>query len=189
MNMNYEQLAKNIYKASYLTGKFKLHSGEISNEYFDKYLFESDPRLLSEIADVMCRSIPNDTKVLAGMEIGGIPLAVVLSQKTGLQACFVRKEAKGYGQNKIAEGISVRGQKVCLIEDVVTTGDSSIDAVTKLRLEGAKIDTVLCVILRDEKANANFAEHRLKLVPAFTMKYIKEVSNGNALAKLNTNSN
>ncbi len=168
------QTAKKIYETSHITGEFLLRSGQVSNEYFDKYLFEANPSLLSEIAEHMAPLIPAHAEVLAGLEMGGIPVATVLSQSSGLPAAFVRKKAKEYGTCKLAEGAAVSGKKVCVIEDVVTTGGQIIESVKELRARGAQIDTVLCVILRDERAIGILAAEGLTLIPAFTMKYIKE---------------
>src|SRR5262245_13824495 len=97
-------LAREIYDRTHLTGEFVLRSGAVSNEYFDKYLFESDPVLLRAIAEALVPLVPSDTDVLAGLELGGIPIATMLSQLTGLPARFVRKEAKTYGTCRLAEG-------------------------------------------------------------------------------------
>ena len=174
--MKDKSLAKKIYETAHLTGTFVLRSGKVSNEYFDKYLFESDPVLLGEIATKMKALIPDGTEVLAGLEMGGIPVATSLSLMTGITAAFVRKEAKKYGTCKLAEGADVSGKKVCIVEDVVTTGGAIIDGVRELRALGAIIDTVICVILRDEKANEILAEHALKLIPAFTMQELTEAA-------------
>src|SRR5207302_1019973 len=85
-------LARKIFTTSNLKGRFRLRSGAVSDEYFDKYLFESDPVLLREIAEAMRAAIPSDTDALAGLEMGGIPIATVLSQITGLPTLFVRKQ-------------------------------------------------------------------------------------------------
>ena len=171
--MEKADIAKWIYKVSHITGEFKLRSGLISNEYFDKYLFESEPELLVEIAKVMKPLIPQGTEVLAGLEMGGIPVATALSIQTGHKAQFVRKKAKEYGTCKLAEGTDISGKKVCVIEDVVTTGGQIIESVGELRKLGADVSHVLCVILRDEKAIDILAKEGLKLIPAFTMDYIK----------------
>lgn len=71
-----------------------MRSGQISNECFDKYLFEAKPLLLSEIAGMMAGSIPEGTEVLAGLEMGGIPIATALSLQTGIPTAFVRKQTK-----------------------------------------------------------------------------------------------
>ena len=120
--MTRDQLATAIYKTSHITGEFLLRSGTIANEYFDKYLFESDPVLLKEIARAMQSLIPNDIDALAGLELGGVPIVTMLSQVTSLPAFFIRKKAKKYGTSKLAEGGEVEGKKLLIVEDVVTSG-------------------------------------------------------------------
>lgn len=172
--MDKKEVAKRIYNVSHITGEFKLRSGQISNEYFDKYLFEAEPDLLVEIAKLMKPLIPSGTEIIAGLEMGGIPVVTALSIESGLKSAFVRKKAKEYGTCKLAEGIDVNNKNVCVIEDVVTTGGQIIESVKELRQRGARIDTVLCVILRDERAIKILADEGLKIIPAFTMEYIKE---------------
>ena len=84
-------LARRIYVASHLTGTFTLRSGVVSHEYFDKYMFESDPALLRAIAEACVPLVPAGIDALAGLELGGVPLATVMSQVGGLPARFVRK--------------------------------------------------------------------------------------------------
>ncbi|MBK7267085.1 MAG: orotate phosphoribosyltransferase [Ignavibacteriales bacterium] len=172
--MNKNELAIKIFDTAHLTGQFLLRSGKISNEYFDKYRFEADPVLLDAIAEQMVNLIPEGTEVLAGLEMGGIPLATVLSLKTGLPVIFVRKEAKKYGTCKVAEGGEFAGKKVCIIEDVVTTGGQINLSAVDLRDEGAVVASVLCVILREPKAYENLGEKGLGLIPLFTMEEIKQ---------------
>lgn len=172
--MTKSEVAKKIYELSHITGEFLLRSGQISNEYFDKYLFEADPVVLAEIAKIMSELIPEGTEVLAGLEMGGIPVVTAISANTGMPAAFVRKKAKEYGTCKLAEGADVTGKHVLIIEDVVTTGGAIIKGANELREKGAIIDSVLCVIQRAEKATDILAAEGLKLIPAFTMEYIKE---------------
>ena len=172
--MEKRKIAKEIFNIAHITGEFTLRSGQISNEYFDKYLFESDPKLLVEIAKTMKPLIPPKTEVIAGLEMGGIPVVTALSIESGIKAAFVRKNAKEYGTCKLAEGTDISNRNVCVIEDVVTTGGQIIESVRELRKLGAKIETVLCVILRDEKAIKILANEGLEIIPAFTMAYIKE---------------
>jgi orotate phosphoribosyltransferase len=87
--MTHAELAKKIYDVAHLTGEFKLRSGQISHEYFDKYRFESRPELLREIARQMAKLIPKDTEVLAGLEMGGIPVATAISLETGIRNMFI----------------------------------------------------------------------------------------------------
>ena len=95
-------LARRIYDRSHLTGEFTLRSGATSDEYFDKYLFESDPELLREIAQALVRLLPERVDAVAGLEPGGVPLATVVSQVSGLPALFVRKRPKPYGTRRAA---------------------------------------------------------------------------------------
>jgi len=174
--MTKKELGKDIYNISHITGEFLLRSGQISNEYFDKYKFESVPNLLAPIAREMKNLIPAGTEILGGLEMGGIPLSTALSLETNLPSVFVRKKAKEYGTRKLAEGIDFYDKQMCIIEDVVTTGGQIILSVKELRELGAKIDTVLCVIVRDPKAFDKLAEERLTLKPLFTMEELKKLA-------------
>ena len=169
-------LAKRIYDTAHITGDFLLRSGAKSNEYFDKYLFEANPALLKDIAQALAPLVPPGVEALAGLEMGGIPLATMLSQFTGLPVLFVRKKAKEYGTCKIAEGGPVRGRKLLIVEDVVTSGGAILDAAKALREEGAVLSKVICVIDRqtDGKATANLGKIDLTLTPLFTMAELKK---------------
>jgi orotate phosphoribosyltransferase len=171
--MNRIELADKIYQVSHIEGHFTLRSGQISNEYFDKYLFESEPKLLAEIARQMVKLIPAGTEVLAGLEMGGIPIATAISIQTGIPVVFVRKKAKEYGTCKLAEGTDVRGKNVCIIEDVVTTGGQIVLSVKDLRQFGAQIKNVICVIERDTKSRDNLVKDNLELISLFTMEDLK----------------
>lgn len=173
--MTKNDLAKEIYNIAHITGEFLLRSGKISNEYFDKYKFESDPVLLDAIASYLVNLIPNETEILAGLEMGGIPLASAISLKNQIPTVFVRKKAKEYGTRKLAEGPDFAGKKVCIVEDVVTTGGQIIESANELRKLGAEIDSVICVIVREEKAFENLGSANLNLIPLFSMKEIKEI--------------
>ncbi len=169
------RLAKRIYDTAHITGDFLLRSGARSTEYFDKYLFEADPDLLKHIAIAMVKLVPKDVVALAGLEMGGIPLATMLSQLTGLPVLFVRKKAKEYGTCKIAEGGQVNGRRLLIVEDVVTSGGAILDAAKALREEGAELAQVVCVIDRqkDGAATTNLKQIGLELTPLFTMAELK----------------
>jgi orotate phosphoribosyltransferase len=168
------ELARKVYAVSHIEGTFKLRSGQISNEYFDKYLFETDPELLSEIARHMAKLIPRETQILAGLEMGGIPVATALSLLTGIPVVFVRKKAKEYGTCKLAEGLDVRDKQVCIIEDVVTTGGQIVLSANDLKGFGAKVKYVLGVIERGADAKANLRKEGLELLSLFTMDELKK---------------
>jgi len=171
--MNRKELAKKIFEVSHLTGEFKLRSGQISHEYFDKYRFESQPQLLQQIALEMKAMIPKEAEVLAGLEVGGIPIATALSLATGLPVVFVRKKAKDYGTCQLAEGASIRGKNICIIEDVITTGGQVHLSAEDLKKEGAIVSEVLCVIDRGTDSISKMKEKGLNLKPLFTMAELK----------------
>ena len=157
------ELALNIRRTSLLKGSFTLRSGVVSDQYFDKYLFESDPHMLRSIAEVMASLLPPDTEILAGLEMGGIPVVTALSQVTNLPSAFIRKEAKAYGTCKYAEGPSLADKKVVLIEDVVSSGGAILDALEKLRGDGIHPLAAICVIDRQTGGAENLAKSGLEL--------------------------
>lgn len=171
--MNKQELAKNIYEVSHLTGHFKLRSGQSSTEYFDKYRFEAKPTLLREIAKHLAQLIPPGTEVLAGLEMGGIPIATALSLESGIPCCFVRKAAKDYGTCQFAEGAEIKGKKVCIVEDVITTGGQVIISTQDLRRAGALINNALCVIHRGSGQEPKLAEVGLNMIALLTMSELK----------------
>ena len=156
-------LARRIYEVSHLTGTFTLRSGRTSNEYFDKYQFESDPVLLHDIAEAMAPLVPEGTEVLAGLELGGVPVVTALARVTGLPAAFVRMQAKEYGTARFAEGAAVEGRRVTVVEDVVTSGGQVVLSTADLRGIGAEISDVVCVIDRSEGGAEALAAEGLTL--------------------------
>ncbi len=174
--MNRSELARKIHDASNLQGSFVLRSGAVASEYFDKYLFESDPQLLRAIAEAMLPLLPPDADALAGLELGGVPLATVLSQLSGLPLLSVRKKAKDYGTMRLAEGGEVAGRRLVVIEDVVTSGGQVVISTGDLRRLGASIDTAVCVIDRQAGGTEALAAERVELRALFTMAELKEAA-------------
>lgn len=162
-------LAAQIGRVCLLRGTFRLRSGQTSTEYFDKYLFESDPALLKAIGVGLSALVPPGTEMLAGLELGGVPVAVslALAQAHPLPLLFVRKKAKEYGTAKLAEGPAFSGKRVTVVEDVVTTGGAILDAVQALRAGGARVEHVLCVIDRESGGTEKLKEVGLTLTPLF----------------------
>jgi len=142
------ELAAAIRARSRLEGTFQLRSGTTATEYFDKYRFESDPALLSAIARELASLVPPDIQLLAGLELGGVPVATALSLHSGLPCVFVRKRAKDYGTCRLAEGAEVSGRRLLIVEDVVTSGGQVAKSCDDLRRLGASIEHAVCVIDR-----------------------------------------
>jgi orotate phosphoribosyltransferase len=166
-------LAARLYACAHLVGKFRLRSGAYSTEYFDKYRFEADPALLREIAERMAGMLPDAVDVLAGLELGGVPLATMLSQITGLPTAFVRKQAKTYGTCRLAEGADVAGRRLVVIEDVVTSGGQVLASCAELSALGAEVVRVLCVIDREQGGRQRLHEAGVELNELFTMSALK----------------
>ncbi|MGL5930605.1 MAG: orotate phosphoribosyltransferase [Dermatophilaceae bacterium] len=145
-----DTLARDVDRLCRLTGSFELRSGKTTSEYFDKYRFEAQPEMLRRVAGAMVPLLPPDAEVLAGLELGGVPLATMLSSLTGLPTAFVRKAPKKYGTRRTVEGADVASARVAVVEDVVTTGGAVRDAVRALRELGAVVESVVCAIDRSE---------------------------------------
>ena len=141
------ELGREIVKASYLKGDFVLRSGKRSNRYFDKFLFETDPALLRRIGKHLAELVPADTQLLAAPELGAVLLGGAVSMQMGLPLVLVRKEPKGYGTSKQIEGRYEPGQRVTVIEDVVTTGGDSLRTVQVLH--DARLEVIRLVVVLD----------------------------------------
>jgi orotate phosphoribosyltransferase len=168
------RLVSRIDTVSRQHGTFRLRSGAKSDEYFDKYQFESDPALLMEIADGLATRIPERIEILAGLELGGIPVAAALSIRTGLPVVFVRKHAKEYGTCRLAEGIEISGRRLLIVEDVVTSGGQILASCEDLRRAGAIVEHVVCVIDRQAGGAEALAVAGLDLRSLFTKKDLDE---------------
>ena len=146
--MTKAELAQRVVEVALRRGEFKLRSGQISNVYFDKYQFEAQPALLADVAAAMAPLVPAGTEVLAGLELGGIPIVTMLSQVTGIPAVFVRKQAKDYGTCRLAEGGDIDGRRVVVVEDVVTTGKSTLETAALATAAGAVVTGIGAIIDR-----------------------------------------
>lgn len=173
-----EELAKAIDASTRLTGTFRLRSGATTSHYFDKFQFTSDPALLDAVTDLLVGLIPPGTEVLAGLELGGVPLAAVLALKTGLPAVYVRKAPKPYGTSKIAEGVSVANRTVVVIEDVVTTGGQIVASCLVLRREGGVVRHAVAVIDRGAGGNENLRAADVELSALFTAAELASSADG-----------
>jgi orotate phosphoribosyltransferase len=162
-----DDLGREIVKASYLKGDFVLRSGKRSNRYFDKFLFETDPALLRRIGRHLAELVPADTQVLAAPELGAVLLGGAVSMQMGLPLVLVRKEPKGYGTSKQIEGRFETGQRVTVIEDVVTTGGDSLRTVQVLRDARLEVIRLVVVLDRGEGGDENVAKSGVPYSPLF----------------------
>ena len=113
--------------------------------------------------------MPEGTEGVAGLELGGVPLATMLSSVTGLPAFFVRKEPKKYGTERVCEGGEIAGRRLVIIEDVVTTGGQIVLSAQDLRAEGAVVEHAVCVIDREGGGGDVVGAEGIALHALFTM--------------------
>ncbi|WP_047866249.1 orotate phosphoribosyltransferase [Rubrobacter aplysinae] len=151
-------LAERVRRAALLEGDFTLSSGERSRFYVDKYLFSTEPRLLWELAGELSRRLPEGVDRLAGVELGAVPLVVALSLRTGIPYVIVRRSAKDYGTARNLEGGLRAGEKIALVEDVVTTGAQALQAARGLVEAGCGVEKLLAVLDRRESPGADLGE-------------------------------
>ena len=162
-----KELARDLVKAAYLKGDFVLRSGKRSNRYFDKFLFETDPVLLERLGRHLAALVPAETQRLAAPELGAVLLGGVVSMETGRHLLLVRKEPKGYGTAKQLEGKYTAGERVTVIEDVVTTGGDSLRSIQVLRDAGLEVIHLVVVLDRGEGGEDNIREAGIPYSPLF----------------------
>lgn len=152
-----EELARDIVSAAYLRGDFVLSSGARSSFYFDKYLFETKPTILRRIASLLAERVPTNVDRLAGPELGAVALATALSLETGLPFVIVRKASKEYATSNLAEGELHAGERVLIVEDVISTATQAIRAAQQVTQAGAEVAGILGVIDREQGGATNIA--------------------------------
>jgi orotate phosphoribosyltransferase len=166
-----DELAARLLERAYLEGDFVLRSGRRSRYYLDKYRFETDPELLAGLGRELAALVEEhggDPELLAGPELGAVPLAAVTSIETGLPFVIVRKAAKDYGTANRLEGLFEPGQRVCVVEDVVTSGGALLSAVEALREAGLHVSAAICVVDREEGGAEAIAAAGLPFRALFT---------------------
>jgi orotate phosphoribosyltransferase len=161
------ELGLDLVKTSYLKGDFVLRSGKRSNRYFDKFLFETDPVLLRRLGKQLGALVPKETQLLAAPELGAVLLGGAVSMETGLPLVLVRKEPKGYGTSKQIEGRFAAGDRVTVIEDVVTTGGDSLRSAQVLRAAGVEVIHLVVVLDRGEGGEDNIRNAGIPYSPLF----------------------
>lgn len=167
--MTNSELAAAIREIAYLTGEFTLRSGRKSRYYLDKYLFETEPRLLRELGSRFAAYVDSQTVRIAGAELGAVALAAATSMACERPFVIVRNSKKAdYGTGKLVEGRLNAGDRVLLVEDIATSGGQAIEAVKTLREAGAVVERVVAVIDRLEGARANIEAAGLKFDSLFT---------------------
>ncbi|HYW26194.1 MAG TPA: orotate phosphoribosyltransferase [Terriglobales bacterium] len=162
-----EQLGRDIVAASWLEGDFVLSSGRRSRYYVDKYLFETQPGILRRVGRHLGHLVPAGTGRLAAPELGAVLLGAAVSMELDLPLVLVRKEAKQYGTGRAIEGVLEAGDRVTVIEDVITTGGEAIRAIEKVRAAGATVVGLVAVLDREEGGAEQLHRAGVPFTPLF----------------------
>ncbi len=155
-------------------GHFKLVSGKESSYYVNskKAIFNGEAVwLLAEVLFDMTQNL--NIQAVGGLEVGAIPIAAALAQRyfaagRALEGFFVRKQAKTHGSQDRVEGVLNQGDRVLIVEDVVTTGDSVVQAIQEVEKAGGTVVAVSCIVDRLEGGGAKLAKYHFQ--PIFTIR-------------------
>jgi orotate phosphoribosyltransferase len=172
-----QELLDLILEVSFRRERVTLSSGKESDFYLDLRQTLMRPRGVALAGELTLDLLEQGEGVesVGGMAVGAVPLvsavlaaAAARESAASLLGFFVRKEAKGHGLGRRIEGGFAAGQRVALVEDTVTTGGSTLDAVDAVEAEGGKVFRVVCLVDRGEGAAEAFRERGLELEALFT---------------------
>ena len=166
--MEKETLAKKITDTAVLHGEFTLRSGRKSTWYIDKYLFTTQPDILRVLGEMFANNISSSTTLLAGAELGGIPLVTTAALASGLPCIFIRNQKKEYGTSRQLEGKLSGDDNVVIVEDIATTGGQVLEAAEIIKESGATVEAIIAVIDRCEGARENIESAGYQFVSLFT---------------------
>ncbi len=159
-------------------GTFKLASGILSSYYIDLRLIPSDPeafrRVMGFYAEALGASLVKRVKRVAGIPTAGIAYAAVLAFNLSIPFLYVRKEEKEHGRGRRIEGILQPGDKVLVLDDVITTGKNIIEAVEAIRAEGGLVEDALVLLDRQQGGEVNLGKAGVRLHSFATMKQVAE---------------
>jgi len=149
-------------------GRFVLTSGAVSDYYIDIKKASTKPKILKKIVKIMSE-YTEGYDVIAGMELGAVPLVVALSLETNIPYAIIRKEKKEHGTTKQIEGEKVENKKVLLIEDVTTSGGSVLKSIKIIRENKGLVDEVLVVVDRESGAEEKIQRMDVNLIPLLSV--------------------
>lgn len=164
----FAELGRDLVNASYLRGDFVLSSGMRSSYYFDKYLFETKPGILRRVASFLAERLPAGTERVAAPELGAVALGTAVSLETGVPFVIVKKQAKEHATQRHIEGELFPGERVVVVEDVLTTGAAALRAATQVKAIGAIVLKVVAVIDRGQGAIQRLAASGFESEALFT---------------------
>jgi orotate phosphoribosyltransferase len=177
-----EELRQLLLKKSVCVGTFTLASGAKSDFYVDARVTTLDPRgaiLVGKVGWELLREtaaeLGREVDAVGGLTMGADPIALSIGMtacgddpEVTLQCFTVRKKVKEHGRHKLIEGNFTKGNSVVVIEDVITTGGSAIQAIDAIESEGGRVAFVLALVDRQEGGRVNIEQRGHKVVSIFT---------------------
>jgi len=161
------ELARDIVAAACVRGNFVYASGVRSDVYFGKYLFVTRPTILRRLASILAETIAPRIDRLAGAGLGATALVAALSLETGLPFVIVRE--RDVPAEQIIEGELHTGERLVVVEDVVSTGHQAVRAARAVVSRGGHVGTVISVIDREEGGAKNISAAGMELRSIFTL--------------------
>ena len=149
-------------------GRFVLTSGAVSEYYIDIKKAGTNPKILKRIAEAMAE-YAKGYDLLAGMELGAVPLVVALSLKTNIPYVIIRKEKREHGTSKQIEGGEVKDKRVLIVEDVTTSGRSVVNTIKIIRENQGFVDEVLAVVDRESGAEGKLKNADVSFIPLLSV--------------------
>ncbi len=149
-------------------GRFILTSGAVSDYYIDIKKASTNPEILKKIAKLMAE-YTEGYEILAGMELGAVPLVVALSLETNLPYVILRKEKREHGTNKQIEGVEINGKRVLLVEDVTTSGGSVVKAIQIIRENKGIVDEIIVIVDRESGAEEKLRNVDVSFIPLISV--------------------
>lgn len=149
-------------------GRFVLTSGAVSEYYIDIKKASTNPEILKKIAEAMTE-YTEGYDLIAGMELGAVPLIVALSLETNTPYVIIRKEKREHGTSKQIEGGDVKNKKVLIVEDVTTSGGSVVKTIQIIRENQGKVDEVLVVVDRESGAEEKLCNLDVSFIPLLSV--------------------
>ncbi len=170
-------LARALFETGcFRTGDFVLHSGAHSPVYIDLRRLVTHPRLLSEVARAYARLLaPLEYDRICAIPYAGLPIGTAVALETGDPLIYPRREVKTYGTKRQIEGDYLAGERVVMLDDLITNGASKLEALQPILAEGLVVEDVVVLLDREQGGALDLANHGYRLHSVLTLRELVEI--------------